>query len=54
VLAPAKDQGADAKHLVWLAQDRDQPVRLDSEPYASSGRKLEITLFQLLPIESLL
>ena len=36
------------------AEDPGKTVTLDSEPYASSGRKLEVTLLQLLPIESLL
>ena len=54
VLAPAAGQGAKSTHLVWLAQEHGQQVTLDSEPDASSGRKLEVTLLQLLPIESLL
>jgi putative cardiolipin synthase len=53
-LAPAAGQGKASAHLVWVAQVQGQPVTLDSEPYASSGRKLEVTLLQLLPIESLL
>jgi putative cardiolipin synthase len=53
-LEPAGGQGSSSTHLVWLAQVQGQPVTLESEPYASSGRKLEVTLFQLLPIESLL
>jgi putative cardiolipin synthase len=54
MLAPAAGQGAKSTHLVWLAQEHGQQVTLDSEPDASSGRKLEVTLLQLLPIESLL
>jgi len=54
VLEPAAGQGTASKHLVWLAQEHGQQVTLDSEPDASAGRKLEVTLFQLLPIESLL
>ncbi|HSE11947.1 MAG TPA: phospholipase D family protein [Rudaea sp.] len=53
-LAPAAGQGSTSPHLVWLAEDHGQAVSLDSEPYASSGRKLEVTLLQLLPIEGLL
>jgi putative cardiolipin synthase len=41
-------------HLVWLAEDKGQIVTLDTEPNATSGRKLEVTLLQLLPIEGLL
>ena len=54
VLEPAAGQGTASRHLVWLAQEHGQQVTLDSEPDASTGRKLEVTLFQLLPIESLL
>jgi len=39
---------------VWVAQVQGQPVTLDSDPEGISGRKLEVTLLQLLPIESLL
>ncbi len=53
-LAPTAGQGTPSTHLVWLAEVQGQPVTLDSEPYASGGRKLEVTLLQLLPIESLL
>jgi len=53
-LAPTAGQGTASTHLVWVAQVQGQPVTLDSEPDASSGRKLEVTLLQLLPIESLL
>jgi putative cardiolipin synthase len=52
--APSAAQGAQSGHLVWLAQNQGQPVTIDSEPYASSGRKLEVTLLQLLPIDGLL
>jgi len=54
MLEPAAEQGKASRHLVWLAQEHGQQVTLDSEPDASSGRKLEVTLLQLLPIESLL
>jgi len=55
MLAPAAGQGTTAStHLVWVAQEHGQPVTLDSEPDVSSGRKLEVTLLQLLPLESLL
>jgi len=54
MLEPAAGQGTASRHLVWLAQEHGQQVTLDSEPDASTGRKLEVTLFQLLPIESLL
>ena len=54
MLEPAAGQGTASKHLVWLAQEHGQEVTLESEPGASAGRKLEVTLFQLLPIESLL
>jgi len=54
MLAPAAGQGAKSTHLVWLAQEHGQEVTLDSEPDASTARKLEVTLLQLLPIESLL
>jgi cardiolipin synthase C len=52
--APAAGQATASAHLVWLAEDPGKTVTLDSEPYASSGRKLEVTLLQLLPIEGLL
>jgi putative cardiolipin synthase len=54
MLAPATNASAGPAHLVWQAQDDGKSVTLDSEPYASSGRKLEVTLLQLLPIEGLL
>jgi len=54
MLEPAAGQAKASRHLVWLAQEHGQQVTLDSEPDASSGRKLEVTLLQLLPIESLL
>jgi len=41
-------------HLLWVAEDKGQAVTLDAEPNATSGRKLEVTLLQLLPIEGLL
>ena len=58
-LEPAAGKAATAGHapsghLVWVAQEKGQPVTLDSEPSATSGRKLEVVLWQLLPIESLL
>jgi len=53
-LAPTAGQGTVSTHLVWVEQVQGQPVTLDSEPEASGWRKLEVTLLQLLPIESLL
>jgi putative cardiolipin synthase len=52
-LEPTARQGTASTHLVWVAQVQGQPVTLDSEPFASSGRKLEVTLLQLLPINLL-
>jgi len=45
---------AGGSHLVWVAEDKGQILSLDTEPNATSGRKLEVTLLQLLPIEGLL
>jgi putative cardiolipin synthase len=53
-LEPAAGQGTASTHLVWLGQEHGKPVTLESEPYTSGGRQLEVTLLQLLPIESLL
>ncbi len=46
--------GHKAGGLEWITQDNGVPVIVDSEPEATSGRKIEVSLLKLLPIDGLL
>jgi putative cardiolipin synthase len=50
---PADGSGKPGK-LEWISQENGAPLILDDEPEASGGRKFEVDLLKLLPIESLL
>ena len=44
----------DPEHVVWLASDDGKPRRFDREPDSNAGRRLQMLLYRLLPIENLL
>jgi len=46
--------GHKAGDLQWITQDKGVPVVVDSEPEATGGRKIEVSLLKLLPIDGLL
>ncbi|MGH8040976.1 MAG: phospholipase D-like domain-containing protein [Rudaea sp.] len=41
-------------HLVWIAKDNGKSVQFDRDPGATDARRLQVTLFGLLPIEGML
>jgi putative cardiolipin synthase len=53
-LADPKESGGKSGGLEWITQDNGVPVIVDSEPEATGARKLEVSLFKLLPIDGLL
>jgi putative cardiolipin synthase len=46
--------GQKAGGLEWITQDNGAPVIVDGEPEATTGRKAEVGLLKLLPIDGLL
>ncbi len=40
--------------MVWLCENNGTRVSYDSDPDATKGRRLEVSLLRLLPIEGLL
>ena len=50
---PAGGSGKWSK-LEWISQENGAPIIVDDEPEASGGRKFEVDLLKLLPIDSLL
>ena len=41
-------------HLEWVTREGNKQVRFDSEPGASLGKRVKVTILSWLPIESLL
>ncbi len=48
------DGSAHGGAMQWQATDHGKPVSYDHEPGVSTGRRVEVQMFKLLPLESLL
>ncbi len=53
-LQPAGQSAAGHMHMVWRCETDGADVTYDSDPDATEGRRLEVSLLRLLPIEGLL
>jgi cardiolipin synthase C len=41
-------------HLQWVTREGNEQLRFDSEPEASFGKRIQVTILSWLPIEGLL
>ena len=48
---PDSSAGQDSGFIVWIGREKGQEVLYTHEPHASFGRRLEVNLLSLLPIE---